>query len=665
MTHYPILAIMAYFLGAFLIVIFGRNRAVRNTLGFLGTAVPLCLLIMLAKPILANGEIIAYWMGNRVPAGGYAIGIALEVDAFGLFFGLLIATAVFVAMIYSFSYMSHDDNEPQYYTLFLMLCGGVMGLVLSGDLFNMFIMVEILTFAAVALTAFRNTVFGALEAAFKYLVVGCIGSTCILAGTIMLYAQAHTLNFAQLAAFLPGNLNIATIIAYALLFIGFCTKAFLVPFHPLAADAHGAAPAPVSVLISGVLTKSGLYGIIRLTYILFRTMNLGTVQFWLVFLGSVSMFLCVTMALAQHDFKRLLAFHSISQIGYVLTAAGLATALGVSSGLYHAMNHTLFKGLLFLCAGAVLHETGTTDLDRLGGLSKKMPVTTVLFLVGAFSISGIPPFNGFASKWLIYQATYQKAVESGNIGFMLVTVCCLVTSTLTLASFVKVTQSVFFGQLPKEYEHVKEVPFGMRLGMGILAALCILTGIFPGFVQNWLTGPAARAVFQANGYIDAMMGAGYADKFGLADTLPVSFTSIGVWSPISWLCLLAIMLLAVAIVAITSKYDAVSKAAKQTDPLTLEALESATAAYLPTAPANPAPRYATGHAASGKYELFYGGEESVFSQVGGDDLFWGFKHNWRHYFKFMHELHSGIVNDYSLWAVVALALAMLYAMIIL
>ena len=638
MTHYPILAIMAYFLGAFLIVIFGRNRAVRNTLGFLGTAVPLCLLIMLAKPILANGEIIAYWMGNRVPAGGYAIGIALEVDAFGLFFGLLIATAVFVAMIYSFSYMSHDDNEPQYYTLFLMLCGGVMGLVLSGDLFNMFIMVEILTFAAVALTAFRNTVFGALEAAFKYLVVGCIGSTCILAGTIMLYAQAHTLNFAQLAAFLPGNLNIATIIAYALLFIGFCTKAFLVPFHPLAADAHGAAPAPVSVLISGVLTKSGLYGIIRLTYILFRTMNLGTVQFWLVFLGSVSMFLCVTMALAQHDFKRLLAFHSISQIGYVLTAAGLATALGVSSGLYHAMNHTLFKGLLFLCAGAVLHETGTTDLDRLGGLSKKMPVTTVLFLVGAFSISGIPPFNGFASKWLIYQATYQKAVESGNIGFMLVTVCCLVTSTLTLASFVKVTH---------------------------LAALCILTGIFPGFVQNWLTGPAARAVFQANGYIDAMMGAGYADKFGLADTLPVSFTSVGVWSPISWLCLLAIMLLAVAIVAITSKYDAVSKAAKQTDPLTLEALESATAAYLPTAPANPAPRYATGHAASGKYELFFGGEESVFSQVGGDDLFWGFKHNWRHYFKFMHELHSGIVNDYSLWAVVALALAMLYAMIIL
>ena len=651
MQHYPILAIMTYFLGAFLIVIFGKNRTVRNAVGFLATAVPLCLLITLVKPVMMGGDIIAYWMGGRVPAGGYAIGIALEVDALSLFFGLLVATAVFAAMLYSFSYMSHDDNEPQYYTLFLMLCGGVMGLVLSGDLFNMFIMVEILTFAAVALTAFRNSVFGALEAAFKYLVVGSIGSSCILAGTIMLYAQTHTLNFAQLSAMIPGNLNLATTVAYALLFIGFCTKAFLVPFHPLAADAHGAAPAPVSVLISGVLTKSGLYGIIRLTYILFRTMNLGTVQFWLVFLGSVSMFVCVTMALAQHDFKRLLAFHSISQIGYVLTAAGLATALGVSAGLYHAMNHTLFKGLLFLCAGAVLHETGTTDLDKLGGLSKKMPHTTVLFLVGAFSISGIPPFNGFASKWLIYQAAYQKGVESGNIGFLLVTICCLVTSTLTLASFVKVTQSVFFGQLPKEYENVREVSFGMRLAMGLLALLCIVTGLFPGLVTTFLTEPAARAVFGANHYINAMMGAGYAESFGLADALPVSFYSAGVWSPISWLCLLMIMLLAVAIVAVSSKYDQVSALAK-----TAAAAEAAAAA---------GPRYGSGSPAEGKYELFFGGEESVYSQVGGDDMFWGFKHNWRHYFSFMHNLHSGIVNDYALWAVIALALAMLYAMIIL
>ena len=627
--HFPIYAIMVLFLGAFLIVVFGGNRTARNILALLSITASLAFILALVKPVMWNGEIIAYWMGGRVPAGGYAIGIALEVDALSLFFALLVSAAVFVSGVYSIQYMRHDDNEREYYTLFLMLGGGVMGLVLSGDLFNMFIMVEILTFAAVALTAFRNTAKGALEAAFKYLVVGSIGSTCILVGTAMLYAQAHTLNLAQLAQVIPGNLNTATKVAFALLFVGFGTKAFIVPFHPLAADAHGAAPASISVMISGVLTKSGIYGIIRLTYFLFQTMGLGTMQFLLVFIGSLSMFICVTMALAQHDFKRLLAFHSISQIGYVLTAVGLCTALGVSAGLYHAMNHTLFKGLLFLAAGAVLHETGTTDLGKLGALSKKMPHTTVLFLIGAFSISGIPPFNGFASKWMIYQATYQKAVESGNIGFLLVTIIALVTSVLTLASFVKVSQSVFFGQLPKELENVKEVPFGMRLAMGIFALLCVLTGLFPNLVTTYITEPAARAVFSVAQYISAM---GF-DASGVAAESAVSFAHVGVWEPVSWLLILCIALLSITIVAVASKYDNVSQR--------------------------------SGEAVDTKYELFYGGEAQEFSQVGGGDLFWGFKHNWRGYFDVMHRLHSGVVNDYALWAVVDLALVLLFSLIVL
>lgn len=634
--HFPVYSIMLLFLGAFLIVIFGNRKNVRNIIAFCATALSLCCLVLLVKPVMLDGEVIAYWMGGRAIDGGYAIGIALEVDALSLFFGLLITAAVFVSCIYSFQYMSHDDNQSQYYTLFLMLAGGVVGLVLSGDIFNMFIMVEILTFAAVALTAFRNTGHGALEAAFKYLVVGCIGSTCILVGTIMLYAQAHTLNFAQLSALIPGNMNNATKIAFALLYIGFSTKAFIVPFHPLAADAHGAAPASISVLISGVLTKSGIYGIMRLTYFLFQSMGLGSMQFLLVFVGSVSMFVCVTMALAQHDFKRLLAFHSISQIGYVLSAVGLCSALGISAGLYHAMNHTLFKGLLFLAAGAVMHATGTGDLDKLGGLSKRMPKTTALFLVGAFSISGIPPFNGFASKWMIYQATYQRAVETGNIGFLLVTIIALVTSVLTLASFVKVSQSVFFGQLPEEYKNVEEVPFGMRFAMGILAVLCVVTGLFPTLVTTYLTEPAARAVFNVVNYINAMMGSGYAEGI-MGANLPaeaaVSFTQVGLWEPVSWLLILCIALLAVTIVAVASKYDNVSERKSK-------AVET-------------------------KYELFYGGEAECFSQVGGEDLFWGFKHNWRGYFSFMHKLHSGVVNDYALWAIVALALAMLFMLIVL
>ena len=625
--HFPIYSIMILFLGAFLTVVFGHKKALRNIFALLAVSVSLACMIALVKPVMLDGEIISYWMGGRGIAGGYAIGISLEVDALSLFFGLLISTAVFVSCVYSIQYMSHDDNPGQYYTLFLMLSGGVMGLVLTGDIFNMFIMVEILTFAAVALTAFRNKAFGALEAAFKYLVVGCIGSTCILTGVIMLYAQVHTLNFAQLSALIPGNLTPATKVAFALLFVGFSTKAFIVPFHPLAADAHGAAPASISVLISGVLTKSGIYGIIRLCYFLFQSMQLGTIQFMLVFIGSVSMFVCVTMALAQHDFKRLLAFHSISQIGYVLTAVGLCTAFGISAGLYHAMNHTLFKGLLFLAAGAVLHQTGTTDLGKLGGLSRRMPHTTVLFLIGAFSISGLPPFNGFASKWMVYQAVYQKAVESGNIGFLLVLIIALVTSVLTLASFVKVSQSVFFGQLPEEYSDVKEVGFGMRFAMGIFAVLCVITGLFPNLVTTYLTEPAARAVFSVGKYISAM---GFDST--VADQA-VSFAHAGVWAPVNWLLLLAVMLLAVTIVAVASRYDKVSRRTSET--------------------------------VDTKYQLFYGGENNVYSQVGGGDLFWGFKHNWRHYFSFMHDLHSGVVNDYALWAVVALALAIVFLQIVL
>ncbi len=633
--HFPIYSIMVLFLGAFVVAACGTKPSknlnnpagVRAWIALLATALSLFFLICLVKPVMMGGEIIAYWMGNRAISGGYAIGIALEVDALSLFFGLLIATAVFVSCIYSIRYMVHDDCVPQYYTLYCMLAGGVLGLVLSGDIFNMFVMVEILTFAAVALTAFRTKVYGALEAAFKYLVVGCMGSTAILAGVIMLYAQYHTLNLAQLATLIPGTMNNATKLAFAFLYIGFSTKAFIVPFHPLAADAHGAAPASISVLISGVLTKSGIYGIIRITYFLFQSMGLGTMQFLLVFIGSVSMFVCVTMALAQHDFKRLLAYHSISQIGYVLAAVGLATGLGFSAGLYHAMNHTLFKGLLFLAAGAVLHETGTTDLGKLGGLSKKMPHTTVLFLVGAFSISGVPPFNGFASKWMIYQATYQKAVETNNIGFLAVTIIALITSVLTLASFVKVTQSVFFGQLPAEYENVKEVPFGMRLAMGILAALCVFTGLFPRLVTTYLTEPAANAILNVGNYIRSM---GFKSELILQQA---DFTHAGVWEPVSWLLILCIALLAVTIVAVASKYDSVSENREQN--------------------------------VAAKYQLFYGGEENVFSQVGGGDLFWGFKHNWRHYFGFMHELHSGVVNDYALWAVVALALAIGFMTIVL
>ena len=634
----PVLAVIVLFFGAFLASLLGRRHTgLRNGIVVAAMAVSLILVLILIKPVLMDGQTVIYWLGNWEPVEGWAIGISLEVDALSLFFALVVAVAVFVAGLYSFRYMAHDTGLVNFYTLYLMLSGSVLGLVMSGDLFNIFVMVEIMTFTAVALTAFRNHEEGALEGAFKYLVVGSLGSAALLIGIALIYSQAHTLNLAQLASILP-NLDTPVVVAsFAFLFIGFGSKAFLFPFHPLAADAHAVAPAPISMMISGVLTKCGVYGIIRLVYALFQNSDQAFVQYFVTAVGAVSMFICVTMAFNQHNFKRLLAFHSISQVGYVITVVGLGTMLGLTSGLYHAMNHTIFKGLLFLTAGAVQHATGTLDLDELGGLSKKMPSTCVLFLIGAASISGLPPFNGFASKWMIYQAAFEKAA-GGNFFYLIVCVAALITSVLTLASFIKVGHSVFFGQLPDRLRNVKEVSLGMRIPMWILAALCVVTGLFPGKVNDWLLLPAARAAMNAAGYIDAAMGEGYAASSGIVAGDLTAPTVAGSWDPVMWLLLLLSVTLAVCIVAVLG---ATGKKA------------ASAASAVPAEEGDP------------KYESFFSGEAADYSHVGGSDLFWGFKHSWRKYFRFMHNWHSGVVNDYALYGAAAIAVALVLCIIFL
>ena len=630
--HLPILSIMVLFLGAFLTVLFGsKNKVLRGIIVTVSIVASSLFIALLIKPVMIDGQVISYWLGSWEPVAGYAIGIGIEVDQLNLFFAILVSLTVLLSGIYSFRYTSGDDTLEKYYVLYLMLSGGVMGLVLSGDLFNMFVMIEIMTISAVALTAFRNNSNGALEAAFKYLVIGTIGSSFVLTGTILLYSQLHTLNLAQIAALLAVKSNPTTIFAFALLFTGFSIKSFIVPFHPVAADAYMTAPASVSMLFSGMVNKAGVYGLIRLTYTVFQAMGLSSMQFILVFLGTITMFVGVTMALSQHDFKRLLAFHSISQIGYVITAIGLSTALGITGGLYHALNHTLFKGLLFLCAGAVFYAAGTTDLDKLGGLMKKMPQTAFIFLIGAFSISGIPPFNGFVSKWLIYQATYEKAAETGNIGYALVTIIAVVVSVMTLASFIKVSQSVFFGQLPKEFEKVKEAPLSMRIPMWIMAILCFVTGILPNYVVKFLITPATNAVLNVGQYVDKMMGTGYFEAAtGKVYAAPsADYALAGYWQPVSWLILFVVILAAFALFAILGK---------GTRGNMNEAIEAEDA----------------------KYDLFFGGEQHERSHVGGSDLFWGLRYNFRHYFGFMYGAHSGVVNDYALWAVCASAVIIIY-----
>lgn len=632
--HFPAMAVMGLFLGAFLVEIFGsKNKTVRNILAVGAAAIAFAEIVALIKPVMIDGKVISYWMGNWEPVNGYAIGIGYEIDQLNLFFALLVVSTFLFSGIYSLKYMERDHHLGHYYTLYLMLSGSVLGLVLTGDIFNMFVMIEIMTFACVALAAFRSQQKGALEASFKYLVIGSMGSSFTLFGITLLYAQCHTLNMAQLSSILSTTHTPTTTLALGMLVAGFGVKAYLVPFHTPAADSYTVAPASVSMMFSGMVNKAGVYGMIRLLYIIFRSMDSTAVQTLLTVIGAVTMFVGVTMALSQHDFKRLLAFHSISQIGYVITAAGLGTALGLTGGLFHAMNHTLFKGLLFLCAGAVFYATGSTNLDELGGLSKRMPKTTICFLVGAFSIAGLPPFNGFASKWMIYQATYEKAVTTGHIGYALVTVVALVVSVMTLASFIKVTQAVFFGQTPLTCRKAKEVPFAMRLPMWIMSVLCLLTGVCYEQVNKYLLTPAVKAAFGVTNYIDKMMGQGYAAAAGVSDIL-VEPAKLSLWNPVLWLILFVIVLAAAGIVIITGK------------PSRGRVLETTSQEVV-----------------DGKYATFFGGEKSTFSQVGGSDLFWGFRKDWKGYFKVIEGLHSGVVNDYAMWVVAATACIVLFMFI--
>ena len=632
--HFPAMAVMGLFLGAFLVEIFGsKNKTVRNILAVGTAAIAFAEIVALIKPVMLDGQVISYWRGSWEPVNGYAIGIGYEIDQLNLFFALLVVSTFLFSGIYSLKYMERDHHLGHYYTLYLMLSGSVLGLVLTGDIFNMFVMIEIMTFACVALAAFRNRQKGALEASFKYLVIGSMGSSFTLFGITLLYAQCHTLNMAQLSSILSTTHTPTTTLALGMLVAGFGVKAYLVPFHTPAADSYTVAPASVSMMFSGMVNKAGVYGMIRLLYIIFRSMDSTAVQTLLTVIGAVTMFVGVTMALSQHDFKRLLAFHSISQIGYVITAAGLGTALGLTGGLFHAMNHTLFKGLLFLCAGAVFYATGSTNLDELGGLSKRMPKTTICFLVGAFSIAGLPPFNGFASKWMIYQATYEKAVTTGHIGYALVTVVALVVSVMTLASFIKVTQAVFFGQTPMTCRKAKEVPFAMRLPMWIMSVLCLLTGVCYEQVDKYLLTPAVKAAFGVTNYIDKMMGQGYAAAAGVSDIL-VEPAKLSLWNPVLWLILFVIVLAATGIVIVTGK----SSRGRVLETSSQEVVD-------------------------GKYATFFGGEKSTFSQVGGSDLFWGFRKDWKGYFKVIEGLHSGVVNDYAMWVVAATACIVLFMFI--
>lgn len=365
------------------------------------------------------------------------------------------------------------------------MVGGMNGTVLSGDLFNLFVFMEIASIASYALVGFGCEA-RELEASFKYLVMGNVGSLFVLYAVALLYGKTGTLNMADVARILK-DIPYDNLIAFSFVLIisGFMIKSALVPFHAWLPDAHPSAPAPISAMLSGVVIKAlGVYVVIRLIFNLFGFNHI--ISNILVYMGITSMIIGVCLAILQWDLKRLLAYHSISQMGYVFCGIGLGTTLGILGGIFHLFNHSLFKSLLFLDSGSIEYETETRDLNKMGLLYKKMPITSFSTLVASMSISGIPPFNGFWSKFIIILASIKA-------GRPIVALWAVIGSILTLSSFTKVCRYSIYGKGEKfdkeKWEKLKEVPDFMSIPLIILSILCIFTGLLLIGLENGIFGP--------------------------------------------------------------------------------------------------------------------------------------------------------------------------------
>jgi multicomponent Na+:H+ antiporter subunit D len=474
------------------------SKKASDYLAFLATGV---LAVMAIKMLFEPAFV--YTVGGWMPPWG----ILLISDGLSSLMLVVVNVIAFLAIIFSIRYMTTYTAKPKYYSLFLLMVGGMNGVIITGDMFNLYVFLEIASIASYALVGF-GCEKDELEASFKYLILGGVASTAVLFGIAFLYSMTGTLNMPDLARQL-GEVGINRAVAFviALFVMGFGLKASVVPFHAWLPDAHPSAPAPISAMLSGVLIKAlGVYTILRIMFNIIGRNEL--VSAILLFLGALSMLVAGLLAVGQSDFKRMLAYSSISQIGYVFAGVGIAlnpnidittAALGLIGGLFHLVNHAVFKSLLFLCSGAVEYRTGTRDLGRMGGLIRRMPVTGVTCSIGALSIAGIPPFNGFWSKLLIILALLRA-------GYLIYGTIAVAVGVITLIYFIKLQREALFGALPKALVEIREAPFGMTLPLVILAALCLGLGVAYPVIDQQLLQAAKDVLLDKMAFMNLLMG---------------------------------------------------------------------------------------------------------------------------------------------------------------
>lgn len=477
--------------------------------------------------------------------------MSLSVDGLSAFFVLVVALIAAAAAIYGPSYLGARAQGPVVQTLGLGLFVGCMALVCcAGDALSFLLAWEGMTLTSYVLVVSDTGNEEHARAGLLYLVMAHAGTAALLVVFLFLTNNAQTFDFPALRVAARGLDGSTRTVLFMLALAGFGAKAGVVPLHVWLPKAHPAAPSHASALMSGAMLKVALYGIFRFGFDLLAPAGglLPASWGWTVLLvGTVSAVMGVLLALQQHDLKRLLAFHSVENVGIILIGAGVAmllsggrgaqplATLALAAALLHTLNHAAFKGLLFLGAGSVISRTGVRNMEDLGGLAQRMPWTAWLFLLGAVAISALPPLNGFVSEWMTFQALLLGGARLGGAPGLLAGVAAsmlALTGGLAAACFAKAFGVTFLGRPRSTHAaSATESPAPMIAGMLLLAATCVVLGLVPGYAMRLLDRPtaeilgglAASAVVTARGPL--VLSAGGAPTGGLEAT-SISMTAV-------------------------------------------------------------------------------------------------------------------------------------------
>ena len=430
-----------------------------------------------------------------VKIGGFTppFGINLVVSPLSLFFTGIVSLIGFLVSIYAIKYIKEGDIV-NYHLLFLLFLTGATGVVLTGDIFNIFVFFEILCISSYALVAYNRDRDG-VEAGIKYLIQGSVGSAFILIGIGLLYGLYGSLNMADIASQIHSVNSPLLYLALFLFITGFGVEGAIFPLNGWLPDAHSSAPSTISAVLSGFAIEVGIYAVVRFVWTIFGALN---ILHFLAGLGIITLIVGELSAFIQNDIKRLLAYSSIGQIGLILFAISVGTSESISGGLFQILAHALSKALLFLAAGYMIYKVGSREIKDMKGIGARMPVTSFCFLIGAFSLVGLPPFVGFPSKFIIIKS----ALLTQQGYFYLLVGAVLLGTVIEISYFFKLLQGIFSKTTDTK---IDEAPIVALIPIVILTILIIGIGVYPQIVNEFLQS-ASHNLIDKMGYINQVLG---------------------------------------------------------------------------------------------------------------------------------------------------------------